>query len=667
MGARIVFSFTALIQRGNGEIAYHVHTFRSGGTFNSLSEIKKYIERCEGERLSLEGAAWIRAYLPPEKKINKPGVNEGGVEFREVQIKVINTREPLVGCGRLPDELRKKRCIYSVDDKDDNLCVWRCLAILMNIIAGKQNPEKYIEKQALNLAKTFYKNKKLKKEDVRSIKLVDFEKISKVFSINIRAYEQKNITNFKVWKLVFGKNNFKDNLPTLNLGLYNNHGFFIKNLNLLAESWVCQGCKQKFTRHEVLKRHFTNETCTGGKTKILCTGEKIKHIRNESDNVFYGGKIQFSYKACRWIENQSKIIGKHIHHGLCGHGGERCYRDERGKEILFDGYEPETNTVFEFYGCKWHGCPCSTTDKVKYNETIEREKRIKSLGYKVVSVWECENPELPNIWFKKKFFPYPYNIIFDFESILQKEDKHITDDLSFTNIHIPVSVAIIDNLTNKRVFLYNQNPDELIKEFVEKLGEIRKIIVEKVKEEYPMPEQDSLQKHVLEKYEEWCNQVPVFGFNSGKYDINLIKRHFIKHMTDKTKDIFIAKKQNRYMFLSTPYFKFLNIMSYLAPGISFDGWCKANNCEAKKLVLPYEFLDSYDKLSHIGPVKHEDFYSSLKKKNISKEEYEEYLIEFKKRGCVTMLDWLKEYNLNDVIPFLEALRKNKAFILSRRN
>ena len=55
MGARIVFSFTALIQRGNGEIAYHVHTFRSGGTFNSLSEIKKYIERCEGERIEFRG------------------------------------------------------------------------------------------------------------------------------------------------------------------------------------------------------------------------------------------------------------------------------------------------------------------------------------------------------------------------------------------------------------------------------------------------------------------------------------------------------------------------------------------------------------------------------------------------------------------------------------
>ena len=357
----------------------------------------------------------------------------------------------------------------------------------MNILAGKESPEKRIEKQSLKLARDFYDNQNLKKADVRQTKLIDFEKISKFFSINIRAYEQKERENFKVWKLVFGKNNFKDNLPTLNLGLYDGHGFYINNLELLADNWVCQGCKQKFTRHGDLKRHFTNETCTGGKTKILCTGEKIKHIRSESEKVFYGGNTQFSYKACRWIEKQSEIIGKHIHHGLCGHGGERCYRDERGNEILFDGYEPETNTVFEFYGCKWHGCPCSTTDKIKYNETIEREKKIKSLGYNLVSVWECENPKLSNTWFKKKFIPYPYFIDYDFESILQKEDKQITEDLSFTHTHTPVSVAIIDNLTNKRVFLYNQNPDALIKEFVEKLEEIRKIIVEKVKKNIHYP------------------------------------------------------------------------------------------------------------------------------------------------------------------------------------
>ena len=54
------------------------------------------------------------------------------IVFKHVQIKLVSSNEPLLGCGPLPDWLRKKRCIYAVDGKNernDNLCVWRCLAI----------------------------------------------------------------------------------------------------------------------------------------------------------------------------------------------------------------------------------------------------------------------------------------------------------------------------------------------------------------------------------------------------------------------------------------------------------------------------------------------------------------------------------------------------------
>ena len=43
---------------------------------------------------------------------------------------------------------------------------------------------------------------------------------------------------------------------------------------------------------------------------------------NSSEKVFYGGNTNFSYAACQWIEKQSELIGEHIHHALCGHGGE---------------------------------------------------------------------------------------------------------------------------------------------------------------------------------------------------------------------------------------------------------------------------------------------------------------------------------------------------------
>ena len=113
------------------------------------------------------------------------------------------------------------------------------------------------------------------------------------------------------------------------------------------------------------------------------------------------------------------------------------------------------------------------------------------------------------------------------------------------------------------------------------------------------------------------------------------------------------------MFLTTNEFKFLDIRNYLAPALTYENWCKSLGCKLGKLVFPYEWLDSYEKLNHVGPVKRECFYSSLKKKTISKREWRQFRQEFFKRGCVTMLDWLKEYNVADVEPFIEAVDKTR--------
>ena len=166
-------------------------------------------------------------------------------------------------------------------------------------------------------------------------------------------------------------------------------------------------------------------------------------------------------------------------------------------------------------------------------------------------------------------------------------------------------------------------------------------------------------KRVLNLWETLTKQVKVFGFNSGRYDINMIKEYFVKNLAGIS-DVNVAKKENSYMFLSLPQFKFLDIKNYLAPGLSYDAWCRAYGCELQKLAFPYEWFDSFDKLNHKGPVKYEEFFSSLKGGiTISQEEYQNFCDEFSKRGCVTMKDWLKEYNLADVKPFIEALEKTR--------
>ena len=372
---------------------------------------------------------------------------------------------------------------------------------------GRKRPEEDTNRDALKLARDFYRNPNLKREDVEPTRLVDFENIAKQFKVNIRLFEPvKESGSVKesetVWKLVFGKNQFRKNLPCVDIGLFvcedlvreqsdsgaganqadkqnqrRGHCFFIKDIELLTKLWECAGCQQRFNKHDNYNRHVTSGTCSGGKTKLICPGEKFERIMNSSEKVFYGGCTKFSYAACQWIEKQSELTGKHIHHALCGHGGE-FYVEVWKKEIPVDGYEPESKTIFQYYGCKWHGCPCqkerNSLDKEKYSKTIDLEKKMKEQGFKLVSVWKCEKPVLKNIIFEKEFIPYPFFIVYDFEALHKKMNDPQTEELTITSRHVPVSVAINDNLTNEPVFIVDEDPENLIKSFVEDLKERQK-------------------------------------------------------------------------------------------------------------------------------------------------------------------------------------------------
>ena len=306
---------------------------------------------------------------------------------------------------------------------------------------------------------------------------------------------------------------------------------------------------------------------------------------------------------------------------------------------------------------------------------------MKEQRLKIVSVWECEKPELKKKRFCKKFKPYPYFIVYDFEAICKKIHEPQTDELTITAKHIPVSVAINDNLTKKPSFIMDEDPNKLTERFVDELLKRASEIEETVWSSNPVlgvykkfneddkgeqyggylikEERVRLPKETAKSYVNWVKQVPVFGFNSGRYDINMIKEYFVRDLAIIS-DVNVAKKENSYMFLSTPNFKFLDIKNYLAPSLSYDAWCRAYGCELQKLAFPYEWFDSFEKLNHKGPVKYEEFYSSLKGGiTISQEEYQNFCDEFRKRGCETMKDWLGEYNLADVEPFIEALEKTR--------
>ena len=329
----------------------------------------------------------------------------------------------------------------------------------------------------------------------------------------------------------------------------------------------------------------------------------------------------------------SDETGNHIHHALCGHGGERVIRDSNGNEVCkVDGYEPTTKTIYQYHGCKWHGCTClpnrTNADENQYVTTKGMEKFFKGRGYNVVSVWECEKPRKKKVFFNIEFIPYPHYIVFDFESILKVLNQCQTSDLTYIAKQIPVSVGICDSLMKKPAFIVHEDPQELIRQFVMELERRQELIVKEVTELYLYPDDfEMLPEKVQKDWKRWLNQVPVIGFNSGRYDLNLIKKYFVQEISKaelKRIRYLWRKKENKYIFLTTEKFKFLDIKNFLAAGMSYDQWCKSLGCKLEKLVFPYEWLTSYDKLRSHGPVKRRDFYSSLKKKKLSRQEYKKF-------------------------------------------
>lgn len=66
-----------------------------------------------------------------------------------------------------------------------------------------------------------------------------------------------------------------------------------------------------------------------------------------------------------------------------------------------DGYHEESKTCYEFNGCLWHGCPkcfnpedinsvTNSTFQSLYDKTMKKETYIRSLNYKLITIWECE-------------------------------------------------------------------------------------------------------------------------------------------------------------------------------------------------------------------------------------------------------------------------------------
>ena len=166
---------------------------------------------------------------------------------------------------------------------------------------------------------------------------------------------------------------------------------------------------------------------------------------------------------------------------------------------------------------------------------MARSEVIRNSGYNKVERWEHEGPRP---WWNDKLPPKRnetyLHAIFDFEAYQDRtKASNPTHDLSYESEHVPISVSITDTLNYEPKYICSKDPKELIRLFYQCLVQRRLILKDDVEERYMPEDLESLPEKQQGLIEQWCSQVSVIGFNSGKYDLQLIRKYFITHLGEE--------------------------------------------------------------------------------------------------------------------------------------
>ena len=290
---------------------------------------------------------------------------------------------------------------------------------------------------------------------------------------------------------------------------------------------------------------------------------------------------------------------------------------------------------------------------------------------------------------------YPYRATFDFECYFDRDNVPADSDrVQWIARHVPLSVSLASNVPGyepAQCYVTDGDADKLVGCMMTRLNTISDAAFESLKPSYESvlnelearkEEWDDAESEANTEEEEnekesktnpfntlagqllgWLRQLPVVGFNSGKYDLNVVKKFFIPLLIHN--NAAVIKRQNTYMCLYTDKLKFLDIVNYLAPGVSYDKYLKAYGCELGKGHFPYEYMDDLQKLEDRALPPQAAFYSQLKSEEISDADYARCQAVWHDNGMTTLRDYLVWYNNRDVTPFLDAIAKQAAFYRNR--
>ena len=182
---------------------------------------------------------------------------------------------------------------------------------------------------------------------------------------------------------------------------------------------------------------------------------------------------------------------------------------------------------------------------------------------------------------------------------VEENSLQVEEGTSSNKVHVPVSFSVGCNVDGvETCHVSSKDPGELVSQFVA-------ILLEKGEKKYraaveclnifsnscnkqvdflddddddmEMDHDDNVMSEgmkkldkLYKKFEAYCKELVVFGFNSAGYDIKLIKKHLFKELCEHGQQpTFTVKKSRKYHCIKTDHLKFLDVLQFLAPGCNY--------------------------------------------------------------------------------------------------
>ena len=128
-----------------------------------------------------------------------------------------------------------------------------------------------------------------------------------------------------------------------------------------------------------------------------------------------------------------------------------------------------------------------------------------------------------------------------------------------------------------------------------------------------------------EHFERYRNVLPVFGFNSAKVDINLIRSYFLPiPVNERDVEPTVLKKASQFVFFKFGDFQFFDIMNILGGATSPDSFLKAYKTKELQGFLNYECFDCSQKMNNKEFPPYDSFFSNLRNNNPLEKDYNDF-------------------------------------------